>query len=267
MARPKSNTRKTSAKGTKAGTRKAKAPKVHTGEEAIKLLKSTMEANKSAATRRPPNNPEVPETIINTLNHTLNSLKEILDTYAQHLRSLDRKRLNGVGIKKLGFIEAAYELALENGEFLPHYLTLARFGKDIEYFTDFRALTNLTTQIKEQLWNITIQSADIAYTDALEFYASVREAAKRRVDAAETLYASLSPFFKSWGKKHESEGAEPTKKEELREFKGLQRGTHNGMLVIENEKPKLTAGKHKFIDESFKDTAEFKDIEQGEIKE
>jgi hypothetical protein len=269
MSRPKSNQRFTATKKTtgKATTRKAKAPKVQTGEEAIKMLKSAIEANKSGGTRRPPNNPDVPEAIIETLNHTLNTLKEILDNYAQHLRSLDRKRLNGVGIKKLGFIEAAYELALENGEFLPHYLTLARFGKDIEYLTEFRALTNLTAQIREQLWNITIQSADIAYTDALEFYASVREAAKRRVDAAESLYAALSPFFKSWGKKHGGEDAEPTKKEELREFKGLQRGTHDGMLVIENEKPKLTGGKHKFIDETFKDAEQFKDIEQGEIKE
>jgi hypothetical protein len=39
------------------------------------------------------------------------------------------------------------------------------------------------------------------------------------------------------------------------------------MLVIENEKPKLTGGKHKFIDESFKDTAEFKESEEGKISE
>jgi hypothetical protein len=50
---------------------------------------------------------------------------------------------------------------------------------------DFRSLTDVVSQIKEQLWNVTIQSADVAYTDALEFYASVREAAKRRVDTAE----------------------------------------------------------------------------------
>ena len=129
----------------------------------------------------------------------------------QNSQAIRRSRIAGVGIKKLGFIERAYELALE-------------------------------------------------------FYSSVREAAKRRVDSAETLYHALSPFFKSWGKKHE-EDAQPTKKQELRDFKGLQRGTHNGMLFIENEKPKLTGGKRKTIDESFKNTAEFKESEDGEIKE
>jgi hypothetical protein len=41
---------------------------------------------------------------------------------------------------------------------------------------DFRSLTDVTGQLREQFWNITIKSADIAYTDALEFYSSVREA-------------------------------------------------------------------------------------------
>ena len=226
-----------------------------------------MEANKSGGTRRPPNNPDVPQTIIKTLNTTLNTLKEILDTFAQHLRSLDRMRLNGVGIKKLGFIEAAYELALENGEFLPHYLTIARFGKDIEYFTDFRALTNLTAQIKEQLWNITIQSADIAYTDALEFYASVREAAKRRVDAAETLYNELFPFFKSHGRRTANGEEVETEKQQLRDAKSLIHGKHDGKIVIENIRPKLTGGTRKIVDETFKDTAKFKDDVEGDITE
>jgi hypothetical protein len=205
--------------------------------------------------------------VIKIVNEDLNTLKEILDQYAQHLRALDRKRLNGVGIKKLGFIEAAYELALENSEFLPHYLTIDRFGKDFEYLNDFRSLIELNKQLHELLWNIASMSADIAYTDALEFYSSVREAAKRCVDAAETLYTALSPFFKSMGKRHETEGAEPTRKQQLRDFKALQSGKHDGVLVIENQKPKLVGGKRKIIDETFKDTEKFKDDIEGSITE
>jgi hypothetical protein len=37
--------------------------------------------------------------------------------------------------------------------------------------------------------------------------------------------------------------------------------------VIENVRPKLTTGKRKIIDESFKDVAQFKETEEGEIKE
>jgi hypothetical protein len=263
MARPKKTTarkatpKKTTARGKKATPDKAQMSanlKSQTAE--IKLLKST-------AVRRPPNNPDMPQNIIDMLNTDFGSILELLDSFSQHLRALDRMRLNGVGIKKLGFIERAYELALENGEFLPHYLTLERFGTDIQYFMDFRSLTDLVTQIREKLWNITIQSADIAYTDALEFYASVREAAKRRVDAAETLHNTLSVFFK----RHRSETEQPTEKQALRDFKALEHGKHDGKLIIENVKPKLTGGKRKIVDETFRDTAKFKDDIEGEVTE
>ena len=288
MARPKKTTaKKTATRGRKATpkTKATRTPKPRVagkrassakplksvphgtsasspqGDAVIKMLKST------PTTKRPPNNPDMPQNIITMLNHDLGAIKELLENFSKHLRALDRMRLNGVGIKKLGFIDRAYELALENGEFLPHYLTLERFGTDYQYFLDFRSLTDIVSQIREQLWNVTIQSADVAYTDALEFYSSVREAAKRRVDAAETLHNILSPFFKKMGMRTEEEGAEPTKKKALRDAKGFIDGKHDGLLVIENEKPKLTGGKRKIIDETFKDTAEFKDIEQGEIKE
>jgi len=254
------STKKTTAK-EKAKPKAQASKKPQTGTADIKMLMA------KPSTKRPPNNPDVPQATIDQLNEVLNAIKTILDDYAQHLRALDRRRLNGVGVRKLGFIERAYEIALENSEFLPHYLTIERFGEDIQYFMDFRSLVDLTAQIREKLWNITIQSSDIAYTDALEFYASVREAAKRRVDAAETIFNELSPFFRSHGRRMEDSETPPTKKQALRDFKALESGKHDGILVIENRKPKLTGGKRKIIDETFKDTAEFKEIEQGEIKE
>jgi hypothetical protein len=258
MARPKSSAKKT----TKATTRKPRAT-VRKGTVNIKLLSAK---GKGKTTRRPPNNPDIPQATIDSLNATLNELKTILDDYAQHLRALDRKRLNGVGVRKLGFIERAYEIALENAEFLPHYLTIERFGTDIQYFMDFRSLVDLADQIREKLWNITVQSADIAYTDALEFYASVREAAKRRVDAAETLFAALSVFFKHHRGETTDGETQPTERKAKREFNSLLHGKHDGRLVIENIRPKLSGGKRKIIDESFKDTASFKETEQGEIQ-
>jgi hypothetical protein len=203
----------------------------------------------------------MPAQTIELLNHQLNDVMNTLDNYSQHMRALDRKRLNGVGIKKLGFIERAFELALENPEFLPHYLTIERFGDDIDYFLAFRSLVDIVTQIREKFWNITMHAADIAYTDALEFYASVREAAKRRVDSAETIHNELFPFFKSRG----SHTTEPTEKQLKKDFNALLHSKRDGKIVIENVKPKLTGGKHEVIDEVFKTTAKIKETEEGEI--
>jgi hypothetical protein len=249
------------AKKTTATKAASKKPARDEQTAGIKLLTAT---NKGKSTLRPPNNPGVPERVIELINMALNDVKTTLDDYAQHLRSLDRKRLNGVGVKKLGFVERAYEIALENSEFLPHYITIERFGEDIQYFMDFRSLVDITEQVREKLWNITMQSSDIAYTDALEFYASVREAAKRRVDAAESIFHELARFFKSLGRKPEEE---PTEKQAKRDFNALLHGKHDGKLVIENIKPKLSGGKRKIVDQTFKDTEEFKESFEGEIKE
>jgi hypothetical protein len=213
--------------------------------------------------RRPAINPSMPMQGLEYITRDMNDIKNTLEEFAVHLRSLDRMRLNGVGIKKQGFIERAYELALENEEFLPHYLTIQKFGEDYAYFTGFRTLFDIGKQIQEIIWNITIQAADMVYTDALEFYAPVREAAKRRVDAAESIYRELEIFFK----KKKTAGSEPTEREIKRDVNALLRGKKDGKIVVENVKPKLTGGKHKVIDEKFNDTAQFKETEEGSIKD
>jgi hypothetical protein len=260
MAKTKTTTKKPVAKKATAKTKSKPATKTKTtAKQGVRQFL----AKTKTTTRRPPNNPDMPQETIDNLNMKLNSIMGDLDEYSQHMRALDRRRLNGVGIKKLGFIERAYELALENPEFLPHYLTIERFGDDIHYFTDFRSLVDLTMQIREKLWNITMRSADIAYTNALEFYASVSDAAKRRVDAAETLHNELRGFFRH----SRPTNTEPTEKQLLKDAKSLIRGKHDGEIIIENIKPKLSGGKRKVIDERFSDTAKFKETENGEITE
>jgi hypothetical protein len=219
-------------------------------------------APKSKATRRPPNNSNMPMNKIERFSYEFNDMKTELENYAAHLRALDRKRLNGVGLKKQGFIERAYELAETNPEYLPHYLTIEKFQEDNEYFIAFRSLYDTVKQIQEILWNITIQASDIVYTDALEFYASVREAAKRRVDAAETLYKELEVFFK----RKRTQDEEPTQKRTLQDAKAFISGKRDGKIVIENVRPKMSGGKHKVIDERFSDKKMVKETEEEDIE-
>jgi hypothetical protein len=214
--------------------------------------------------RRPPNNSAVPQTIIDMLTEDFTNIKIALEAYAAHLRALDRKRLNGVGIKKQGFIQRALEIAMENPEFLPNYLTLERFIQENKYFTEFRSLFDTSGQIRELIWNITMESSDVDYTNALDYYASVREAAKRRVDAAESPHKELAAFFKSMGTPREGE---PTKKKLKSDMNALLNGKRDGKLVIENIKPKAADGAHKVLDEQFADNVQYKETDQGEIKE
>jgi hypothetical protein len=215
-------------------------------------------------TRRPPNNPDIPLTVIRGLYEDLDNVKYNLELFSAHLRSLDRKRLNGIGMKKLGFIGRALELAAENPEFLPHWLDIEKFQDDNNNYLALRSLYDIVTSIKEILWNIVLQASDILYTDALEYYSQVGDAAKRRIDPAETLYNDLRTHFKGMGKKPETE---PTEKKAKRDFNALLHGKKDGKIEVENISPKTTGGVHKIIDETWKDTAQFKKSEEGDIEE
>jgi hypothetical protein len=91
----------------------------------------------------------------------------------------------------------------------------------------------------------------------------VREATKRRVDAAETIHNALSIFLKH----HRGETEQSTDKQALKDLKALEHGKHDSKLINENIKLKLTGGKRKIIDEAFRDPTKFKEDVEGEIKE
>jgi hypothetical protein len=104
------------------------------------------------------------------------------------------------------------------------------------------------------------------YTDALEFYGAVREAAKKRIDPAEIIHRAPEPFFKKNRTPGEGGGAVQTEKKTKRDVNALPRGTRDGKIIIENIKPKLTGGVRKVTDER-PDGGAFKETEDGEIND
>jgi hypothetical protein len=114
---------------------------------------------------------------------------------------------------------------------------------------------------EEKAWNINVEASDMVYTDALEYYSQVQ-------DAAESLYAELHGFFRH-GKRTEED---PTEKKIKRDVNALLHGriglkSVDGEVSIKNIKPKTAGGKHEVIDETFRNTASFKESEEGSISE
>jgi len=98
-------TKKPVAKKTpKATTPKAKA----TAKKPAAKKPAARATAKKPATRRPdPNLPPSADTINQMTNDVLYIIGQ-LDDYTANLRALDRMRHNGVGLKRQGFIEAAF---------------------------------------------------------------------------------------------------------------------------------------------------------------
>jgi hypothetical protein len=254
--RKAATTRKTTAR--KPANRKASVKK-----ETTRKLRAALEGHDTLIRRPSPNLPPQPGAI-DLITDTVLGLVTEINEYAANLRALDRQRHNGVGLKRLGFIEAAFRIAKEFPQYLPHWLTTMKFQNDILLFRSISSLVDACRSLEEKVWNINIESSDMIYTNGLEYYSQVKDAAERRVDAAETIYLELYSFFKSHGRKNTEE---PTQKQLKRDFNALERGTKDGELIIRNIRPKTTAGKREIIDQTFKSNASFKDTEEGDTKD
>jgi hypothetical protein len=117
-------------------------------------------------------------------------------------------------------------------------------------------------QPRIKAWNINVESSDMIYINALEYYSQVQDAARRRIDSAESIYNELHGFFRH-GKRTADD---PTEAEVKRDIHSLLKGRKDGKVVIENIKLKLTGGMHKVVDETFKNSASFKESEEGGLR-
>jgi hypothetical protein len=226
--------------------------------------KKATNAKAKPAIRRPDANQPPDLVTLNNMTSTILNIIQALNNYAANLRALDRQRHNGVGLRRLGFIEAALRLSTKFPQYFPHWLNTAKFQADLDIFNAVRSLVEVCRSLEEKAWNINVEASDMVYTDALEYYSQVQDAARRRVDSAESLYNELNGFFRSHGNRNRDE---PTEMEVERDVKALLKGKKDGKVVVENIKPKMAGGKHKVIDETFKDTAEFRETAEASIKE
>jgi len=252
-------------KATKKSTAKKKptTKKTATKKPTAKKTANTKKASAKPTTRRPDAN--LPPTVdtIDGMTNTILNIISALDYYAANLRALDRQRHNGVGLKRLGFIEAALRLSGKFPQYFPHWLTTQKFQADLDLFNAVRSLVEVCRSLEEKAWNINIEASDMVYTDALEYYSQVQDAARRRVDSAESIYNELHDFFR----RGPMEGDEPTQKKAKKDFNAVLKGKKDGIVMAKNVKPKTTGGKHEVIDETFNDSASFKETKEGEITE
>jgi len=130
-------------------------------------------------------------------------------------------------------------------------------------FNAIRELLDACRSLEEKAWNINVESADMIYTNALEYYAQVQDAANRRIDSAESLYTELHDFFRRGAMQSD----QPTEKQVKRDFNAVRKGKKDGVVTVRNVSPKTTGGNREVIDETYKSRASFKESDEGSITE
>ena len=180
------------------------------------------------------------------------------------LTGTDRRRLIGVGVRNNGFIDKAFDIAIENPQFMPPHFNVAALTKNMHDIEDLRQLMWTLQQFTQAVSNSLLVHSDSAYRDALRIYDALEEQTRNRVDGAEPLFRVLRNFF---SRRRKPAGEEPTEMEIERDVKRLIHGKADGEIDIKNERPNMVGGLHEVIDNVHKDKTAFKAQAQGEITE
>jgi hypothetical protein len=229
--------------------------------EIMEQLKATLGKASLAAQAGNAIDPKTLEEIMELIHMS----ESLFAPFANTFTPKDRTRLVGGGIKNLGFIETAHESALANPQFIPPYLNMAEYNESILDFTRKRTLFTLLQQFAQQVSDSMLLASDASYHDALEYYNSVKEAARQRVPGAEAEYNLLAKYFKK--SKPSKDGKAPTEAQIERDVRSLLHGTKEGRIVVENQNPDLSDGKRKLVDETHSEHAVVKTVTEAEEKE
>jgi len=180
------------------------------------------------------------------------------------LTGTDRRRLVGVGVRNNGFIDKAFDIAVENPQFMPAHFNVETLTANMHDIEDLRQLLWTLQQFVQAVSNALLVHSDSAYRDALRIYDSLREQARNRVDGADPLFRALRTFF---SRRRKPANEEPTEMELERDIKRLIHGKADGEIVIKNERPNMVGGVHEVIDNVHKDRTAFKETAQGSVTE
>ena len=179
------------------------------------------------------------------------------------LTDAQRRRLLGSGVRRFGFITKTFEVASDNPEFTPPFLNMEHFHELIDEINQTRNITITANQLLRIYTDILLLAGDEAFTLALIYYNSVRDAARRGIPGAQAVFRALELFFRRGRRLDE----EPTIPEVEKDVDALLHGRKDGTIVIEGHGKHTSAAEHTVVDDTYKPKGAFKETVQGAICE
>jgi len=207
-------------------------------------------------------NAEALETILASLNEILTYVSE-MDINAFTMTSAQRRRLLGAGVRRLGFIQQASEIAAENPEFLQGFFTHEDLSNLNAQIGEIRKIMIALQKILRIMTDHYLLTSDEAFRLARLYYVSARDAARNGIPGALPIFNALRPLFQQ----SRIASDEPTDAEVERDLKALLHGHKDGEIIVENQSPHITEGKRVVVDKTHKATDHWKETEEGEIIE
>ncbi|MCL2117988.1 MAG: fibronectin type III domain-containing protein [Planctomycetaceae bacterium] len=187
------------------------------------------------------------------------------------LTPAERRRLNGSGVRRYGFIDKVSDVSADYPQFWPAAVSGASGSVDFqdrlkERLREIEVLRNLlvwSNYVARVVRDLLLIASDDAFRMANTYYATVRTAARRQLPEAAQVFQMIDLFWRRPRRTTE----EPTIPEVERDLRALLRGTKDGEIIVRNESDQIVKGERVIIDNTMKaQSSKFKVQSEGEAE-
>ncbi|HLP45092.1 MAG TPA: hypothetical protein VK186_20580 [Candidatus Deferrimicrobium sp.] len=124
----------------------------------------------------------------------------------------DRRQLSKMGRRDVDFVHRGFKHAVGTPLYLPQYVSLEEFKKDVDLSTWLRGIEKQLELISAKVRDTALVAESEAYRTARLYYHSVKAAAKAGDKEAEQITGDLAKHFKKQGSSKEEEPCPPETK-------------------------------------------------------
>jgi len=130
-----------------------------------------------------------------TIETALTTLQTVFPKYVIALTPTQKKEILKMSDKTIAFVEKVSDYKTSNPEFVPAYMDVAEFDKDLKAVRELREFQRVMEQQNSSLVDTIMLCGSEAYKAALAYYNSVKQGAKMNVTAAASIYSDLKKRF------------------------------------------------------------------------
>jgi hypothetical protein len=140
-------------------------------------------------------NAVLPSEVVAQIEAKVAEIKQSMP-YLVGLSTKDRQSLNILGRKSTQFVQRAVDSVRQNPELAPSFLDAEALTSNYALYNSLLTILEPVQQLERMIADTMMVAGNLAYTDALDYYNTVKRAAKSNVPGAEAVSENLKTRFK-----------------------------------------------------------------------
>jgi hypothetical protein len=138
----------------------------------------------------------IPDADVEDIKAAIGTLRSKLLPHLKTLNAKERQKLPKMGDGTVAFVQKAYEYGQGHGKFVPAFLDMDAFSRDLSAIQDMNDFARGLSPICAALEDSLLLAGSEAYQGSLMFYQSVKNAMRAKDPDAKLIANDLAERFK-----------------------------------------------------------------------